>query len=195
MSIPKLDAATEVTIAQWFVGDLEAYLKSDVMYWPITPTNPLGDKMPQLTIGGLLESFARATAALDDLSSDQRSILQAARAGHDRIVAAHRAAYINKAAREINSRLDAWSAYLDDAARKPSEVAAYYPHEVRSRAKVYLLAQTLGQELPSAAQQRMTALDTRLYAMFVPGAFVWDQRLQNMFPKDRCWWLYGQLPQ
>jgi hypothetical protein len=193
MSIPKLDAATEVTIARWFVDDLEAYLTSDVLYWPIASTNPLGDKMPQLTIGGLLESFARAAVAIDDLSSDQRSILQAARAEHDGIVAAHRAAYLNKAARELNSRLDVWSAYLDDATRKPAEVAAYYPHEVRTRAKAYLLARALGQELPLAVQKRITALDTRLYAMFAPGAFIWDQRLQDKFPKDRCWWLYGRL--
>ncbi len=193
MAIPKLDAGVEVTICQWFADELEAYLKSDVLYWPIASANPLGDKMPQLTIGGLLESFARAQAASHDLTSDQRSTLQAARAKHNRTCDARQAAYLNKAAREINSRLGAWSAYLDEASRKPSDAAPYYPHEVRSRAKAYLLAQALGKDLPASSQQRISSLDARLHAMFKPGSFVWDDRLKVAFPQATCWWLYGQL--
>jgi hypothetical protein len=192
-TVPKLDAASEVIICQHFAAELEAYLKSDVMYWPIAAANPLGDQMPRLTIGGLLEALARADAAIGDLAPDWRAALQAAHAAHDRVVDDHHTAYTAKAAREVNSRLDAWSAYLDDAARKPADVAPYYPHEVRSRAKTFLLAQALGKNLATQTQQRVAAVDTRLTAMFEPGAFVWDKRLQSRFPPDQCWWLYGHL--
>ncbi len=193
MTIPKLDADSEVIICQSFAAELEAYLKSDVLYWPIATANPLGDKMPRLTIGGLLEAFARADAVIGDLAPDRRAALQAAHATHDRVADDHRIAYTAKAAREINSRLDVWGAYLDDATRKPLDVAPYYPHEVRSRAKAYLLSQALGRDLATNIQQRIIAVDTRLMAMFEPGAFVWDARLQRRFPKDQCWWLYGHL--
>ncbi len=193
MTIPKLDAPTDWTIARCMADELDAYLKSDVLYWAITASNPLGVKMPQLTIGGLLEALVRAEAALADLPPDQQAALPAIRQQHDRIRAARPVAYANKAVREFNSRLDAWTTYLDDAQRKPADVAGYYPHEVRTRAKAYLLAQTLGTDLTMANRARLSRLDARLLPMLQPGAFVWDARLQATFPQDTCWWLYGRL--
>ena len=193
MTIPGLDAHTDWTIARCMTDELDAYLKSDVLYWAVAPNNPLGTKMPQLTIGGLLEALVRAEAAQADLASDQQATLPAIRQQHDRIRADHPVAYANKALREFNSRLDAWNTYLDDAQRKPANVAAYYPHEVRARAKAQLLAQALGRDLPAATRARLSRLDARLLPMLHPGAFVWDPRLQAAFPQDTCWWLYGRL--
>ncbi len=193
MTIPKLDAQTEWTIARWMADELEAYLKADVLYWTIASSNPLGAQMPQLTIGGLLEAIVRAEAARADLTPDQAAALPAIRQQHDRIRDDRPVAYANKATREINSRLDVWNNYLDDAQRKPADVAAYYPHEVRTRAKAHLLAQALDADLPKAAATRLTHLDARLRGLLQPGEFVWDARLQTAFPKGRCWWLYGHI--
>ncbi len=194
MSKPELHAEIDLTIARTFIAEMVDYLKAEVLYWPITRAQPLGDKMPQLTIGGLLEAIVRAEAAQNDLTPDQRAELQSIRAEHDRLASDRPVAYGNKAAREINSRLDAWSQYLDDAARKPADVAAYYPHEVRARAKAYLLAQQIEHDLPQNVRQRLALLDTRLRPLFKAGAFVWDDRLQAAFPPQPCWWLYGRLP-
>jgi len=193
MTIPKLDALTDWTIARCMTDELEAYLKSDVLYWAITASNPLGTKMPQLTIGGLLEALVRAEAAQTDLTADQQAALPALRQQHDRIRSDRPVAYAGKAVREFNSRLDAWNTFLDDAQRKPADVAGYYPHEVRTRAKAHLLAQTLGADLPAANRARLSRLDARLLPMLQPGAFVWDARLTAAFPQDACWWLYGHL--
>ncbi len=193
MTIPKLDASLEWTIAHWMADELDAYLKADVLYWSIAPHNPLGNKMPQLTIGGLLEALVRAEAAQADLAPDQQAALPAIRQQLDRIRGDRPVAYASKALREFNSRLDAWQTFLDDAQRKPADMAGYYPHEVRTRAKAYLLAQTLGSDLPTANRARLSRLDARLLPMLQPGAFVWDARLQPTFPQDKCWWLYGRL--
>jgi hypothetical protein len=194
MHIPKLDGVLDLTICQAMTADLEAYLGSDLLYWPVAQSTPLGARLPQLTIGGLLEHLMRAEAASDDLTSKQDEVLRLTQASLDRIRAAHRAAYTAKALREIDSRLKIWSNYLDDYARQPAEVAAYYPHEVRTRAKLDRLLQELGREVPAAAHQQLERLDNQLRISFVPGAFVWDPRLQAAFPHDRCWWLYGYLP-
>jgi hypothetical protein len=193
MTIPKLDAPTDWTIARWMTDELEAYLKADVLYWTIAGNNPLGTRMPQLTIGGLLEALVRAEAAQADLTADQHTALPAIRQQHDQIRADRPVAYANKAMREFNSRLDAWNTYLDDAQRKPANVTAYYPHEVRARAKAQLLAQALGRDLPATNRARLSRLDARLLPMLQPGAFVWDERLKAVFPQDTCWWLYGHL--
>lgn len=194
MSTPRLHGETEFIIARAMADELEAYLKSDVLFWPLPPNNPLGDKMPQLTIGGLLEALVRAEAAADELSADQRAALSAIKQQHDRIRADHPVAYEQHAVREVHSRLNTWATFMDDATRRPNDLA-YYAHEVRARAKIYLLAQVLGAALPIAEKRRINELDARLYEMWEPGAFVWDPRLQAAFPQEACWWLYGRWPE
>jgi len=190
MSVPKLDGNTELIIVQHMLRDLEAYLKSDVLYWHVAEPNPLGSHMPQLTIGALLEAMTRASAAQNDLTPGQRQELEAARAQHDRIRAAHPAVYANKAIRELHYRLDAWKADLDDSDHKTRGV---YAQDVHVRAKIYLLEQALGAEVLTDLKQQREHLDQELYEVFVPGEFVWDARLQVAFPKDPCWWLHGHL--
>ncbi len=188
MSVPKLDGSTEVIIVQHMLRDLEEYLKSDVLYWHVAEPNPLGSHMPRLTIGALLEALTRAAAAQDELTPDQRQQLSAACTQHDRIRAAHPALYVGKAIHELHSRLDAWRADLDDAGRKTK---VFYAQDARMRAKIYLLEQILGPDVPMEFQRQREQLDRDLYEVFVPGDFVWDPRLRAAFPQDPCWWLYG----
>ncbi len=188
MSVPKLDGSTELTIVQCMLRDLEDYLKSDVLYWHVAEPNPLGSHMPQLTIGAVLEAITRAAAAQDEFTPGQRQELQAARAQHDRIRAAHPARYVSKAIHELHSRLGAWKANLDDESRKSK---ALYAQDARVRAKIFLLEKTLGADVPTEVQKHREQIDLELYEVFVPGEFVWDARLQPAFPKDPCWWLYG----
>ncbi len=186
MSIPNLEGSTELIICQHMVNDFAAYLKSDVMYWHVAEPHPLGSQMPQLTIGALLEALARAQAGGADPQA-----LATVRTQHDRIRAAHQALYVGKATAELKIRLNAWRANLqDEATRKEQE---YYAQDVRVRAKIYLLEQALGADVPPELQRYREKLDRQLRAMFALGAFVWDERLKNFFPREPCWWLYGHV--
>lgn len=186
MSVPILDASTELAICQRMVADLEDYLKSDVLYWHVSEPNPLGRHMPQLTIGALWEAMVRAQAA----RADEQAVA-AVRARHDQIRAAHAAVYVNKASHELHSRLDTWkSDLLDDLGRKGQTL---YAQDVRVRAKIYLLEQALDADLPAVLKAYREQLDLELYEVFVPGAFVWDERLKPFFPENPCWWLYGHV--
>jgi hypothetical protein len=190
MSVPKLDGNTELIIVQHMLRDLEEYLKSDVLYWHVAEPNPLGSHMPQLTIGALLEALLRAAAAHNEFTPGQRQELEAARAQHDRIRAAHPALYVGKAMHELHSRLDSWKADLEDESRKTK---ASYAQDVRVRAKIHLLEQALGPDSPRELREQREQIDQGWFEVFVPGEFVWDVRLQAAFPKNPCWWLYGHL--
>ena len=190
MSVPKLDGNTELIIAQHMLRDLEEYLKSDVVYWHVAEPNPLGSHMPQLTIGALLEALIRAAAAQDEITPGQRQELEAACAQHDQIRAAHAALYVGKAVHELYSRLQAWEADLADDSRKTK---SSYAQDVRVRAKIHLLEQALGPDVPTELRRQRAQIDLDWFEIFVPGEFVWDPRLQAAFPKDPCWWLYGHL--
>ena len=134
------------------------------------------------------EAITRAAAARDEFTPGQRQDLQAARAQHDRIRAAHPARYVSKAIHELHSRLDAWKANLDDESRKSK---AFYAQDARVRAKIFLLENALSADVPVEVQRQREQIDLELYEVFVPGEFVWDARLQPAFPKNPCWWLYG----
>jgi hypothetical protein len=183
MSVPKLDGNTELISAQYMARDLEEYLSSDVVYWHVSEPTPLGSRMPQLTIGALLEALVRAEAGGADAAA-----VAAVRAQHDRIRAAHSALYVRKAIHEVHGRLDAWRASLDDDDRKST---VFYAQDVRMRAKIYLLEQALGADVPVELEHYRERVDQDLFEIFVPGGFVWDARLQAAFPKNSCWWLYG----
>jgi hypothetical protein len=185
MSVPKLDGSTELIIAQCMLRDLEEYLKSDVLYWHVAEPNPLGSHMPQLTIGALLEALVRAEAGGAD-----RAALETAHLQHDRIRAAYPARYVSKAIHELHSRLNTWKDNLDDEGRKSK---AFYAQDARVRAKIFLLENALGADVPAELQQQREQIDRQLFEVFVPGEFIWDARLQAAFPKNPCWWLYGHL--
>ncbi len=185
MSVPRLDGNTELAKAQYMVRDLDAYLHSDVLYWHVAEPNPLGSQMPQLTIGALLEALVRAEAGGADATA-----LAATRTEHDRIRAAHAALYVRKTIHELHARLDAWREYLDDDDRK---TPVFYAQDVHVRAKIYLMENALGGEVPLEVRQYRERLDQDLFEIFIPGEFVWDSRLQTAFPKSRCWWLYGHI--
>jgi hypothetical protein len=176
----------EVTVARAMLAELEMYLESDVVFWQTAP-NVLGDKMPKLTIGGLLESLVRAEAA-------GAAAVRAMRSELETIRSKHLAAYLSHAEQEARSRLDAWTWYLDDYTRSPSDVAGYYPNEVRARFKAEGLLEALEPHRRGDAERRRAAvLDERLRASFLPGLFVWDDRLKSFCLPDRMWWLYGRL--
>jgi hypothetical protein len=190
MSIPRLDSSTELIISQRMAAELENYLKSDILYWPVSEPNPLGSHMPQLTIGALLEALTRAEAGRMDLLPGQQKELDGVHQQLDRIRAAHPAFYVGKAIHELHSRLTAYQANLADAQRKTKGL---YIQDAHVRAKIYLLEQALGTDMTSELQQLRAQIDQALYEIFVPGDFIWDARLQTAFPKDQCWWLYGHL--
>lgn len=186
LKVKAIDVDFEVKAAQAMLAEMDEYLKSGVLFWQVAP-NGLGDHMPKLTIGGLLEALIRAEAGGAPGVSAMCAQLEASKARQ--IVR-----YLARAEQETRSRLDAWNWYLSDYHRTPGDVAAYYPNEVRSRLKAELLLSELERERRGGAERlRAAAADEMLRPSWKPGSFIWDESLKPFFPPDRYWWLYGKL--
>ena len=161
------------------IPEMEAYLLSDELYWPITTR---GYSLPRLTIGGILLAKTRLEARGERIES----LVAQLEAVHSK----WRVAWETKAGRGVQARMRLWSNYLSDYRHNPEEYADAYPHEVRYRVMLHLLLA----ELPAAPErEELAQLDGLLRANFMTGDFVWDAELSAGFPREVYWYLYGQL--
>jgi hypothetical protein len=159
------------------VPQLQEYLLSNEMYWP------LSGSLPRLTPGSLLLTLAR-------LHADSAVDIQRLDAQVGIVRTKWRAALEKKAARELANRLRLWSQFLSDYIDAPEQNLESYRTEVRGR----VILQLLLQELPDVPEKKALAdLDGILKARLIPGEFLWDPHLQSVFPSSDFWFLYGRL--
>ena len=179
-------------LAEAMVDELEAYLLSNELFWPISrqpaPGQPL---FPRLTLGGL-------SLTLDELSAQERALSPSLLARHGRLrfrfealLTKWASAGEGKAVRELGSRINLWQAYLSEL-EESSRWAEEYAHEVRQRVMATRLA-GVARLQPGALPhlQGLQDLDARLRRIFRRGKFVWDERLRAVYSEEDYWFLYG----
>lgn len=154
--------------------ELKNYLLSDTLFYPL-----LQHPMPRLTLGGLLLAQRRLHAYEDASPLDFQL---------DALRNKWRAAWEQKAATELDSRIRLWSNYLNEYRYTP-ELSDYYAHEVRLRVMIGLLIAEFGDTDPG----ELMDLDQLLRSKFRNGEFVWDEALTREFSRDDFWFLYGSL--
>jgi hypothetical protein len=162
------------------IPELEAYLLSDELFWPITAR---GYNLPRLTVGGILLSIARLEARGESIESLTAQL--------DVVRSKWRVAWETKAGRGVQARMRLWGNYLSDYRHNPEGHADEYPHEVRYRVMLHLLLADLPAFLPE--QKELTQLDSLLRVNLISGDFIWDSDLQAGFPREVYWYLFGKL--
>ncbi|RJP46524.1 MAG: hypothetical protein C4583_18805 [Anaerolineaceae bacterium] len=160
---------------------LEAYLLSKELYWPgsVRTTD-----FTQVTLGAMLLVRER-------LKGWRRPGLTELTMQMDAVRLKWRAAWDEKARREVRARGELWKNYLEEARRHPGDMARQYPYEVRLRAILTLLLDDI-RETPA---DWLVSLDAELRRVLKGDAFVWDPSLAWNFPQESFWFLYGTLTQ
>ncbi len=185
--------AYDLAVVEAMVAELESYLKSDLLYWRLSPTVTLRPAAPLLTIGGVLLRTHRLGGQSDRLTPIQQNRLSAAGDAF-RSVTEQWAAHMEKRMRrELDARLNSWQWFVDDCRERKQSCVAYYATEAELRTLLDLLmdaAAALGNVAPQ--QRRLGQLDTQFQRWFQPGDFVWTAALEPAFPRERFWWLYGR---
>ena len=186
---------TEYNLAliEAMLEEIRAYLVSPELYWPLDRKAPRGSPaFPRLTLGGLALAFDELAAQEPQMDPAQSASLTRLRLRFEQARRQHGAAIATKAARELHSRLDLWQAYLADLVDQPA-AGEDYPHQVSNRVMAWRLIE-LAAAQPDLTQlrTRMGGLDDRLRGLFARGTFIWDPRLQAVYPPDSFWFLYGR---
>ena len=185
--------ARDAALCAAMADELDDYLKSNELFWEPNRRRPGGTDLPKLTLGGLLLATRRLEALRDHLTPDQAHALNRAGRELDHQKRQWRTRYQNKLGRDLRSRLDAWTWYLDDCQQQGESAAVHYTRQVETRVKIDLLLDEAG-EIGLDVEElrgRQVALDERLRLDFRPGDFCWADELAASFPAERFWYLYG----
>ncbi|MEW5869370.1 MAG: hypothetical protein AB1894_08850 [Chloroflexota bacterium] len=172
---------------------LESYLLSKEIYWPVGIAARSGETpYPQMTLGALLLALRRAQALAGtpaETAEADRLALQL-----DATRQRWRVAWEQKAAAEFQARLTLWRNFIEEYRQEPGNHFSHYRYEVGRRVLLHLLAEQAG-ELPEAHRALLSGLDAVLAQVLVPGDFIWEIELEQLFPREVFWYLFGRLPE
>lgn len=174
------------------LGELKDYLLGHELFRPIG-IRPLASETPypQFTIGNLLLFRARLQgrergSSLTPAQVEELAVLEDSL--HS-IRTQWRVAWEEKVKREFASRLRQWSHFVAELHSDSAEHVAYYPHQVRLRAILELLAEYLPPSV-SAELELLEKLDGSLRELTLPGEFLWGDELAPGFDPQRYEFLY-----
>jgi hypothetical protein len=181
----------ELRYVQACLEVLEHYLLSEEVFWPLDARPLKGEpEYPQLTLGALLLAKERLAAYPATPHQDVEGLKVMNEL--DRISSKWRVAWEKKAEHSFSMRLRMWSDFIHDYQTSPHENADRYAYETRLRAMLGLLL--LAGKKPQAEIDLLRTIDSYLRSVLVAGDFIWETELQNGFPRDTYWYLYGSLP-
>lgn len=162
-------------------ADLEQYLLSQVLYWPVEGGSRARGQAPSLTPGNLLLAQTRLGAIILPQEKAEEVARLNAKVAETRQRWA--SAWGRKAVQEFSARLDLWNNAVQEIAANPAGAARLYSQDVRGRVLLELLVTENGAKLLEPA-------DLKLRAVSHSGQFVWPLDLQVAFPSFRFWFLY-----
>lgn len=180
------DVNYELSYIQASLEELDAYLLSKEVFWPVATPAPLR-LFPKLTIGNLLLSLHKLEgfSGRRHLDTVQRSTFAHIKREIEGYSRRWAVAWKTKAAYEFQSRLRQWTHYLNDLEQKADAHAPYYSSEVRNRVRLELLREYSSQDSQTALEQ----LDTTFRGWFSPADFIWDPLIQSAYPQEDFWFL------
>lgn len=172
---------------------LEDYLLSNEVYWSLGISPPRGEpSYPPLTLSGMELALLRVRA--QPLNDNQQAQVARIAEQLDAARSRWRTAWGKKASDEFRARLTLWRNFLDEYRQDADANFDRYAYEVTRLVQLQLLEPD-ADILSPAETEMLNGMDKFLRAAFVPGNFVWDPVLQNSFPADPFWYLYGHLKQ
>jgi hypothetical protein len=183
----------DLAVVEAMAAELEPYLKSDTLYWQLSPARAIVPAAPLLTIGGLVLRLHRLAGQKEALTTEQLVRLAAAEESFRRALSEWKAHAAARMIRELDARLKSWSWFVEDCRAQKRSCISHYPTEAELRTLIeLLLEEATGCEDVSDQRHRLAQLDADFRQWFEPGDFVWRPALAPVYSRQRFWWLYGR---
>jgi hypothetical protein len=180
------DPGQEVRIVETMASQLVPYVYQDELYGLMPNT------MPRLTVGGLLMRLYRLTAVASQLTAPQQASFKTAQTKLETTKRDWPVAYEGKIAREFQSRITALNQSFAECADNPKQCAESYGVNAEKRAILQALADE-AESLNVFTQDMkggLNSVDNKIHRYTEPGEFIWSERVQSIYPKDKYFFLY-----
>ena len=185
------DPAIDLAVVAAEIDVLEDYIIKEEVYRTVITSTPGGDRNLQMTGGDLLARLYRLQQQRDSLTDAQRNQLDALQASSDAIIKSLRTRFRGLAEREIKTRLNSIVWFLDDCASDQKRCRTEFPFEIRNRQRVEeLLKEFDAGGIDEKLATMLKSVDQRIRMSTRASEFVWDEQLQEAFPKSPYWYLY-----
>ena len=185
-----VDPAVDLAILEALNGELEEYCTGNDLYRTVRVHTPDGDQMVQMSGGDVLTRIFRLAGEEGQLTPDQQQRFQRVRAAAEKTIYSLRTRFHALLNREVKARLDALNWFLDDAVTDPKRARTEYPFEIRNRQRIEVIVRELGDDLTPELKQQLQRIDGRIRIVAQPTGFIWDKRLERVFPHSPFWYLY-----
>jgi hypothetical protein len=179
-----------LSLLERMIEELEPFLLSKQVFWPLNHSGTLKTSLPRLTLGGLLLTLSELAALNPQMDSKQVMRYDRLLQKFEGIRQKWRTAIENKAIQELKMRLNLWRGYLNDVEEQPNWIENY-PTEVRNRVMIDHLTTLIGPnpELENEFQA-IGNLDHRIQDFLIPGEFIWEDSLRPSYPQEKFPYLY-----
>jgi DNA-directed RNA polymerase beta' subunit len=169
---------------QAMAAALIPYIYEDELYGRV------GMNLPSLTVGAVLMRLNRLKALANQLSPDQRTILDQAEAQVEDVKKEWGSHFEKKLVREAEARLRDIMTFTREAKESLRTIANAYLPEALRRTMVQEILDVLPNNSELVSKTRQT--DSVLKNYLEDADFIWAAALKPIYPADKYWWLYKQ---
>ena len=188
--VMSVDPDVDLTVLEEENTELQAYIVGNELYRTVHVRTAEVDQTVQMSGGDLLTRIFRLAGEADRLTPDQQRRFTKVRTEAEHTIYSLRSRFHELLNRELKARLDALNWFLDDAAADPKRARSEYPFEIRNRQRIEIIAQQLDNNMEPALKQQLQRVDGRIRTLAQPTDFIWDKRLEPIFPRNPFWYLY-----
>jgi len=183
------DLERDLRVLAAMATNLTPYLYEDEMY------GYLGGDLPRLTLGGLLMRLYRLSRLQDRLTVEQQAVVEDARANFEAGRSKWAVHYESKLVNELRSRAEALLRFLDECTDDLVSCTASYPSQAEKRTMIeHLQEEAEGLNLLTEDHRALiNVVDQKIRRVLRDGTFITDERLKDVYPRDKFWWLYGSV--
>jgi hypothetical protein len=168
------------------LAELEEYLLSPELFWPLGSRNPAIPE-DRLTLGNLLLSLDQLNALRQNWDIHAETNFRKLELIWEQSLEKWKSAIVKKAEQEIRSRMNLWTAYLQDL--DEGQAGQFdYRREVRNRVILERLFDL--DVLREAWEVELQSADRLHRSLVEPSEFIWSEPLQSQYPRESFWFLY-----
>ena len=90
----------------------------------------------------------------------------------------------------MKTRLDSLRYYLDELDEDRQATGHNFPFEMRNRQIIGEIVKHLGSDATSELLSQLRQTDNRIRQAGKPSGFIWDPRVEHIYPQEQYWYLY-----